>query len=57
MATDVARLARDVLSQREARAGPHAVLSLPRGAAAAEVKARYKQVRTAVLCLCCALGG
>ena len=47
MATDVERLARDVLAQRAARAGPHAVLSLPLGAASGDVKARYKHVRAA----------
>lgn len=47
MATDVERLARDVLAQRAARAGPHAVLSLPLNAGAAEVKTRYKQARRA----------
>jgi hypothetical protein len=47
MATDVERLARDVLRQRAARAGPHAVLSLPLSAGAADVKARYKQARRA----------
>ena len=45
MATDAAHIARDVLAQRAARAGPHAVLRLPLSAAPAEVKARYKQVR------------
>ena len=45
MATDAAEIARDVLAQRAARAGPHTVLRLPLSAAPAEVKARYKQAR------------
>ena len=39
------RVAREVLAHSAAGAGAHAVLSLPRGAPAADVRVRYKQAR------------